>query len=290
MSLIHKYLVGHFDLFAFFQAPPAVLKPIDADRARRLLESIGSSLTEKQIAQAFHFGDGFVECVWSALGHRLGVAWEFARNLADVESCLVVESPGGKIYPAEVELPWNHRDGSLTAESAERILAKDDIVELRRALSCAAMCDKGSPWAPSFCGRLAGHEHFNVRGNAMYAFGLLAHRGHDLERSNVQPLIELGLVDSHPYVRRQAVSAARALESSSGWLFPYFDNAIPEMEAPADANGWILCPTCGWRFATYDPSAFREGRCMTCRQRLRANPVDACATPRQRRDKRSGGG
>jgi hypothetical protein len=269
MSFIHKYLVGHFDLYAFSAAAPAVLRPVDVARARRMLEAIGQSLTQEQLAAAFSFGDGRAECVWSALGDRFEVARAFACALAQVEGCIVVEVPGTVVYPPGAARPCTDGDEPLSADSAEPALARNDVADLRRALYRAPLAGTDARWMQAFCAQLARHAHYNVRGNAMFTFGVLARRGHDLDRPRVQPLIEGGLVDGHAYVRRQAEAAARVIEMKSGWLFPYFDNGKPEVEVTTYANGWVRCPACGWRFATYDPWAFREGRCMTCRQRLR---------------------
>jgi hypothetical protein len=269
MSFIHKYLVGHFDPYAFSAASPAVLKSVDSAFAQRLLKTIAHSLPQEQLAEAFSLVDGYADCVWSALGARYELARHYACTLAKAEGCFVVELPGTVLYPSEAAWPTNVACEPLSADSAEQALVADDVAELRRTLYRAALADKGARWVQSFCARLARHAHFNVRGNAMFAFGLLAGRGYDLDRSHIQPLIEGALADDHAYVRRQAETTARTLEVSSGWLFPYFDNGKPEVEVSTYANGWVRCPTCGWRFAIYDPWAFWEGRCMTCRQRLR---------------------
>jgi hypothetical protein len=116
---------------------------------------------------------------------------------------------------------------------------------------------------------LTRHGHFHVRGNALFALGRLALRGTKLAREVVQPVVEAAFLDPHPYVAGQARIAGDAVERGLKWVIAGFDNGNPEMEVSTYANGWVRCPNCGWRFATYDPWAFREGRCLTCRQRLR---------------------
>jgi hypothetical protein len=113
------------------------------------------------------------------------------------------------------------------------------------------------------------HGDFHVRGNALFALARLASRGRALTRELIQPIIEAALADAVPYVSGQARAAAEAVELKLRWVIPAFDNCAPEREFRTYSNGWIRCPNCGWRFATYDPRAFREGRCMECRQRLR---------------------
>ena len=51
---------------------------------------------------------------------------------------------------------------------------------------------------------LATHEDGTVRGNALLGFGHLARRFWALPRERVDPLLQAGLSDPHPHVRRQA--------------------------------------------------------------------------------------
>ncbi len=65
--------------------------------------------------------------------------------------------------------------------------------------------------------------------------------------------------------------AARTVELQLEWLIYSFDNGKPPMDVTTYSNGRVKCPNCSLRFATYDPWAFREGRCFHCRQRLRVH-------------------
>jgi len=59
--------------------------------------------------------------------------------------------------------------------------------------------------------------------------------------------------------------AAEAVELKLRWMIHAFDKGNAEREVRTYSNGWVRWPNCGWRFATYDPRALREGRCMECR-------------------------
>jgi hypothetical protein len=45
-------------------------------------------------------------------------------------------------------------------------------------------------WVEGFCGDLAKHGDFHVRGNALFALAKLASRGRILTRELIQPIIE----------------------------------------------------------------------------------------------------
>jgi hypothetical protein len=46
-------------------------------------------------------------------------------------------------------------------------------------------------------------------------------------------------------------------------------NAIPELPAVTNSQGWIQCPGCGIRFCTSDDAVFQDGVHLTCGQRIR---------------------
>jgi hypothetical protein len=46
-------------------------------------------------------------------------------------------------------------------------------------------------------------------------------------------------------------------------------NAIPELPAAANSQGWIQCPGCRIRFSTSDEARFQYGVHLTCGQRIR---------------------
>jgi hypothetical protein len=55
----------------------------------------------------------------------------------------------------------------------------------------------------------------------------------------------------------------------TGEVEPYFSDDKPEVAAEADPHGWLTCPTCGWRFAIRDSSAWTGQRHLQCGQRIR---------------------
>ena len=105
----------------------------------------------------------------------------------------------------------------LSVDEVEAAIRRNHPSELLVAVLSAALFARDLNWAQAVCARLAAHEHFNVRGNAILGFGHLARVHGTLERAIALPIVEAGLRDSHEYVRRQAESAADDLEHCLGW-------------------------------------------------------------------------
>jgi hypothetical protein len=200
----------------------------------------------------------------------------FARAVATIEDCFLIEKGAGTIlHPVRSlqAVPRGHqpkkdrKPAPLSLSEAEAIAQVGDPEDLSQTVLRAVAVE--GDWVQGFCTSLVNHGHFHVRGNALFALGMLARRRVQLTREVIQPIIEGALTDPVPYVVGQARVAAEVVEMNLKWVIRSFDNGNPEMEVTTYANGWVRCPNCGLRFATYDPWAFREGRCMTCRQRLR---------------------
>jgi hypothetical protein len=51
-------------------------------------------------------------------------------------------------------------------------------------------------------------------------------------------------------------------------VVPYFTNDSPPVSVRADAEGWLTCPTCGYRFSTRDRHVWSGWRHMRCGQRI----------------------
>ena len=279
MSLVHRLIVGHFDIDTFVAHRPVPLRSLDVARTRAMLEVVGERAGEGEYVvdgEPLYFVDGYCDCPWLSCKHK-EKSEGFARAVAAVEDCFLIEKGVGTILhpvrslqaaPSRRRSRGGGRTAPLSRDEAEAIARRaDDPGALCRAVVRAAAGE--GDWVEGFCAALAGHGDFHVRGNALFALGRLARRGVPLARERVQPIIEAALADPVPYVSGQARVAAEAVELKLGWVIGAFDNGNPEMEVSTYSNGWVRCPNCGWRFATYDPRAFREGRCMECRQRLR---------------------
>ena len=278
MSLVHRLIVGHFDIDTFVPSCPVPLRSLDAPRTRAMLEEIGVPAGEGEYVvdgESLYFVDGYCDCPWLSWQDNKK-SEEFAHALASVEDCFLVEKGLGTILhplrsvqaaPSDATPRAGRRSAPLTRAEAEACARDDDPGALCRAVLDAA--DGRGDWVEGFCAELAGHGHFHVRGNALFALGRLASRKVPLKRGLIQPIIERATTDPVPYVSGQAAIAAGAVEHSLRWVISVFDNGKPELEVTTYSNGWIRCPNCGWRCAMYDPGAFREGRCMGCRQRLR---------------------
>jgi len=222
-----------------------------------------------------YFAGGSCGCPWLSNKHN-EKSERFARAVAEAGDCYLIEAGAGTIRhpvrsvqaaPSGAPQRDGRRSVPLTHAEAEACARDDDPGVLCRTVLEAA--DREGDWVGGFCAALAGHGHFHVRGNALFALGRLAPRKAPLNRGLVQPIIGRAMADPISDVSGQATIAAEAVEHSLRWVIEAFGNGKPELDVTTYSNGWIRCPNCGWRYATYDPWAFREGRRMECRQKLR---------------------
>jgi hypothetical protein len=99
----------------------------------------------------------------------------------------------------------------------EVAINRNNPEELLYAVLSAALYAEDWQWAQDVCLRLAKHEHYNVRGNAILGFGHIARIHGKLDEDKIKPLIELALNDSHEFVRGQASSAIDDVNFFLGW-------------------------------------------------------------------------
>lgn len=108
-------------------------------------------------------------------------------------------------------------------DEVEAAISRNEPSELLYAVVSAALHSDDPTWAEGICLRLAEHEHFNVRGNAILGFGHIARIHHQLNEGRVKPLIEAALRDESDYVRGQADGAADDVELFLKWKIDYPD-------------------------------------------------------------------
>lgn len=117
-----------------------------------------------------------------------------------------------------------------TETDVEGVIARGDPSELLYVPIVVGMnaadCDQA--WAEGICFSLAGHEDFNVRGNAILGLGHIARTRGALNLQLAVPLIARGLFDPHDYVRGQADSAAGDLQVYLGVAVPGYDMSQTE--------------------------------------------------------------
>jgi hypothetical protein len=111
------------------------------------------------------------------------------------------------------------------SEEVQDALSRDVPAELLRIVIGVALNHEDFHFGQSLCIRLAYHEHFNVRGNAVLGFGHLARRFRQLDEAHVRPIIEGALADSSEYVRGQAWAAADDIAHFLKWKIAGFDRA-----------------------------------------------------------------
>lgn len=104
-----------------------------------------------------------------------------------------------------------------TKDEIESAISRNDPNELLYAVLSAALYSDDSDCAEGVCLRLASHEHFNVRGNAILGFGHIARIHRKLDESRVKPIIEAALIDESAYVRGHADAAADDVEFFLKW-------------------------------------------------------------------------
>ncbi len=108
-------------------------------------------------------------------------------------------------------------------DEIESAISRNDPDELLYAVLSAALHSDDATWAEEICLRLAKHEHFNVRGNAIQGFGHIARIHRQFNKGRVKPLIEAALRDKSAYVRDQADGAADDMEFFLKWRVDYLD-------------------------------------------------------------------
>lgn len=96
-------------------------------------------------------------------------------------------------------------------EQAER---EDDLAALVRGTISAGLHEPDAVFAEEYCLRLAGHWHYNVRGNALQGLWHLHRRGGLRSWQAVRDALTKGLADESDYVRSQAEELAEALADS----------------------------------------------------------------------------
>lgn len=107
----------------------------------------------------------------------------------------------------------------LSQAEIEAAVLRDNPNELFYAVLSAALYSEDSAWAKDVCVRLAAHEHYNVRGNAILGFAHIAHIDKKLDEAKVKPLIEAALEDKSEYVRGQAENAKDNIKFYLRWRF-----------------------------------------------------------------------
>lgn len=107
----------------------------------------------------------------------------------------------------------------LSKAEIEATILRDNPNELLYAVLSAALYSEDSAWAEDVCVRLAAHEHFNVRGNAILGFAHIARIHRKLNEAKVKPLIESALEDESEYVRGQAEGTKDDIKHFLRWRF-----------------------------------------------------------------------
>ena len=107
----------------------------------------------------------------------------------------------------------------LSHAEIEAAILRDNPNELLYAVLSAALYSEDSAWAEDVCVRLAAHEHFNVRGNAILGFAHIARIDKKLDEAKVNPLIESALEDESEYVRGQAEGTKDDIKHFLRWRF-----------------------------------------------------------------------
>ena len=104
-----------------------------------------------------------------------------------------------------------------TRAQVESAIKRNDPEELLIAVLSAALYSEDPAWAESVCLRLAEHEYFNVRGNAILGFAHIARIHGKLNKALVKPVVQAALRDESEYVRGHAYDAVDDLNFFLKW-------------------------------------------------------------------------
>lgn len=228
--------VGHFDPVMLHVPGPVCLRPLDEARVRRAMRDANNG-----VARRAALTDGFVHFPsrqgWTRADAESCFA--FAELLAASEGC-VAGTCDEVFHPSHARQEFSRagerlRNREVPAQrAAESALLQDDVAELRLlgVLLAFQPRDGDVEWARDFTVRLAGHRHYNVRGNAVRALSYLAVRNVQRHERGWEPgfaVIRAAQADVYPYVRAQAgLSAANLSRLLSSTRSPGFGSAGPE--------------------------------------------------------------
>ena len=118
-----------------------------------------------------------------------------------------------------------------TEADVEAVLVRGDPAELLYVPIVVGMNAPGceQAWAERVCFELAGHPHFNVRGNALLGLGHIARTCRQLDLGRAVPMIAQALADPNDYVRGHANDAACDLHMYLGVLIPGYDASLTDV-------------------------------------------------------------
>lgn len=102
-------------------------------------------------------------------------------------------------------------------DEALAALERNNPEELRLVVVGVALYGTDPIFAEKYCLKLARHNHYVTRGNAILGFGHLARRFRELNEALVKPLIENALIDESEYVRGQAWATVDDVTHFLGW-------------------------------------------------------------------------
>jgi len=106
--MIHKLIVGHFDLEALKKGRLTALRPLDGTIVTRLLEEVGHVDEQGRAflgGNAVEFKDGYLVCPW-LMAQRIIATEEFARRLQQETGCVLYDAGRREIVPLEQMANW----------------------------------------------------------------------------------------------------------------------------------------------------------------------------------------
>lgn len=109
-----------------------------------------------------------------------------------------------------------------TEADVEAVIARGDPAELLYVPIVVGMnaADCERQWVEEICLKLAEHDHFNVRGNAILGLGHVARTCRALDIERAIPAIRKALTDGDPFVRGHAEDTVQDLETFLGIKVP----------------------------------------------------------------------
>jgi hypothetical protein len=106
--MIHKLAMGYFDLEALKNRKLIVLRPLDMNVMRRLLQEVGQVSEDGRASLGGHpveFKDGYIVCPW-LMAHRVPATEEFARRIQQETGCILYDLGRREIVTVQEMAGW----------------------------------------------------------------------------------------------------------------------------------------------------------------------------------------
>ena len=106
--MIHQLAMGHFDVEALKNRKLVVLRPLEMNVVRRLLQEVGHMAEDGLASLGGHpveIKDGYIICPW-LMAQRVLATEEFAKRLQQETGCVLYDAARREIVTLEEMAEW----------------------------------------------------------------------------------------------------------------------------------------------------------------------------------------